>query len=168
MENPVLPSSCVTPAGTSIEVQNECEENTHTHNTMIAIDRSYDVLKQRMSQRSTARANSVAWMYSAISICALPTCSWRWLFLASASSRISWSLLDEGRESQFRQPPTKLLKRESVQRLRMRRSAQNELTTNAIKPKDVVPKPRHRDRTPRDVPKADAERSIGRRSNKDI
>ena len=28
MENPVLPSSCVTPAGTSIEVQNEWEENT--------------------------------------------------------------------------------------------------------------------------------------------
>ena len=32
MESPVLPSSCVTPAGTSIEVQNEWEENTHTHN----------------------------------------------------------------------------------------------------------------------------------------
>ena len=32
MENPVLPSSCVTPAGTSIEVQNEWEENTqHMH-----------------------------------------------------------------------------------------------------------------------------------------
>ena len=31
MENPVLPSSCVTPAGTSIEVQNEWEENTHRH-----------------------------------------------------------------------------------------------------------------------------------------
>ena len=31
MKNPVLPSSCVTPAGTSIEVQNEWEENTHTH-----------------------------------------------------------------------------------------------------------------------------------------
>ena len=30
-EIPVLPSSCVTPAGTSIEVQNEWEENTHTH-----------------------------------------------------------------------------------------------------------------------------------------
>ena len=29
MENPVLSSSCVTPAGTSIEVQNEWEENTH-------------------------------------------------------------------------------------------------------------------------------------------
>ena len=28
MKNPVLPSSCVTPAGTSIEVQNEWEENT--------------------------------------------------------------------------------------------------------------------------------------------
>ena len=27
----MLPSSCVTPAGTSIEVQNEWEENTHTH-----------------------------------------------------------------------------------------------------------------------------------------
>ena len=27
MENLVLPSSCVTPAGTSIEVQNEWEEN---------------------------------------------------------------------------------------------------------------------------------------------
>ena len=27
----VLPSSCVTPAGTSIEVQNEWEENTHTY-----------------------------------------------------------------------------------------------------------------------------------------
>ena len=33
MENPVLPSSCVTPAGTSIEVQNEWEENTHTKHT---------------------------------------------------------------------------------------------------------------------------------------
>ena len=31
MENPAVPSSCVTPAGTSIEVQNEWEENTHTH-----------------------------------------------------------------------------------------------------------------------------------------
>ena len=31
MENPVLPYSCVTPAGTSTEVQNEWEENTHTH-----------------------------------------------------------------------------------------------------------------------------------------
>ena len=30
-KNPVIPSSCVTPAGTSIEVQNEWEENTHTH-----------------------------------------------------------------------------------------------------------------------------------------
>ena len=30
-KNPVLPSSCVTPAGTSIEVQNEWEENTHRH-----------------------------------------------------------------------------------------------------------------------------------------
>ena len=29
--NSMLPSSCVTPAGTSIEVQNEWEENTHTH-----------------------------------------------------------------------------------------------------------------------------------------
>ena len=27
-KNPVLPSSCVTPAGKSIEVQNEWEENT--------------------------------------------------------------------------------------------------------------------------------------------
>ena len=27
----LLPSFCVTPAGTSIEVQNEWEENTHTH-----------------------------------------------------------------------------------------------------------------------------------------
>ena len=33
MENPVLPSSCVTPAGTSIGVQNEWEENTHTKRT---------------------------------------------------------------------------------------------------------------------------------------
>ena len=31
MENPVLPSSCVTSAGTPIEVQTEWEENTHTH-----------------------------------------------------------------------------------------------------------------------------------------
>ena len=32
MENPVLPSSYVTPAGTSIEVQNEWEEKTkHTY-----------------------------------------------------------------------------------------------------------------------------------------
>ena len=31
MENPVLPSSCVTPAGTSIEVQHEWEKKTHTH-----------------------------------------------------------------------------------------------------------------------------------------
>ena len=29
-KNPVLPSSCVTPAGTSIEVQNEWEKNKHT------------------------------------------------------------------------------------------------------------------------------------------
>ena len=33
MKNPVWPSSCVTPAGTSneLDVQNEWEENTHTH-----------------------------------------------------------------------------------------------------------------------------------------
>ena len=33
MKNPVRPSSCVTPAGTSneLDVQNEWEENTHTH-----------------------------------------------------------------------------------------------------------------------------------------
>ena len=33
MRNPVWPSSCVTPAGTSneLDVQNEWEENTHTH-----------------------------------------------------------------------------------------------------------------------------------------
>ena len=31
MKNPVWRSSCVTPAGTSIDVQNEWEENTHTH-----------------------------------------------------------------------------------------------------------------------------------------
>ena len=36
MRNPVWPSSCVTPAGTSIEVQNEWEENTHnTHYTIL-------------------------------------------------------------------------------------------------------------------------------------
>ena len=34
MENPVLPSPCVTPAGTSIEVQNELEEK-HTHTVHI-------------------------------------------------------------------------------------------------------------------------------------
>ena len=38
MENLVLPSSCVTPAGTSIEVQNELEENTHTHTHSMPID----------------------------------------------------------------------------------------------------------------------------------
>ena len=37
MENPVLPSSCVTPAGTSIEVQNKWEENTHTHMVVEAL-----------------------------------------------------------------------------------------------------------------------------------
>ena len=37
MENPVLPSSCVTPAGTSIEVQNEWEENTHNTHTHTTI-----------------------------------------------------------------------------------------------------------------------------------
>ena len=33
IKNPVWPSSCVTPAGTSneLDVQNEWEENTHTH-----------------------------------------------------------------------------------------------------------------------------------------
>ena len=33
----MLPSSCVTPAGTSIEVQNEWEENTHTHSNMSSL-----------------------------------------------------------------------------------------------------------------------------------
>ena len=33
----LLPSSGVTPAGTSIEVQNEWEENTHTHFVVVAI-----------------------------------------------------------------------------------------------------------------------------------
>ena len=37
MENPVLPSSCVTPAGTSIEVQNEWEENTHTTHYLLEL-----------------------------------------------------------------------------------------------------------------------------------
>ena len=34
MKNPVRPSSCVTPTGTSneLDAQNEWEENTHTHN----------------------------------------------------------------------------------------------------------------------------------------
>ena len=44
MENPVLPSSCVTPAGTSIEVQNEWEENrqkTHTHHSSRPIVQQY-------------------------------------------------------------------------------------------------------------------------------
>ena len=33
MRNPVCPSSCVTPAGTSneLDVKNKWEENTHTH-----------------------------------------------------------------------------------------------------------------------------------------
>ena len=31
MRNPVWPSSCLTPAGTSIDVQNKWKENTHTH-----------------------------------------------------------------------------------------------------------------------------------------
>ena len=37
MKNPVWPSSCVTPAGTSneLDVQNEWEENTHTHIILI-------------------------------------------------------------------------------------------------------------------------------------
>ena len=34
IKNPVWPSSCVTPAGTSIDVQNGWEENTHTHSTL--------------------------------------------------------------------------------------------------------------------------------------
>ena len=38
MENPVLPSSCVTPAGTSIAVQNEWEgKKTHTQNVLLSV-----------------------------------------------------------------------------------------------------------------------------------
>ena len=40
MESLVLPSSCVTPAGTSIEVQNEWEENTHAHRRRKVDDKS--------------------------------------------------------------------------------------------------------------------------------
>ena len=39
MKNPVLPSSCVTPAGTSneLDVQNGCEENTHNTHTVLQV-----------------------------------------------------------------------------------------------------------------------------------
>ena len=39
----MLPSSCVTPAGTSIEVQNEWEENTHTHTFQKKIDEGHSI-----------------------------------------------------------------------------------------------------------------------------
>ena len=45
MENPVLPSSCVTPAGTSIEVENEWEENTHTHVFPVVSELDYLLLE---------------------------------------------------------------------------------------------------------------------------
>ena len=40
MKNPVWPSSCVTPAGTSneLDVQNEWEENRHTHTLFYVLD----------------------------------------------------------------------------------------------------------------------------------
>ena len=43
MRNPVWPSSCVTPAGTSneLDVQNEWEENTHKHT--LVLHRAYKV-----------------------------------------------------------------------------------------------------------------------------
>ena len=43
MRNPVRPSSCVTPAGTSneLDVQNEWEENTHTHIHAYMCDHTY-------------------------------------------------------------------------------------------------------------------------------
>ena len=46
MENPVLPSSCVTPAGTSIEVQNEWEETQK--NTLFSGPRRGGLTKQTM------------------------------------------------------------------------------------------------------------------------
>ena len=54
MEYPVLPSSCVTPAGTSIEVQNEWEENTHTHTqytTDMILGKSYIISKKKGKKR---------------------------------------------------------------------------------------------------------------------
>ena len=45
MKNPVSPSSCVTPAGTSneLDVQNEWEENTHTHTHTDYGDEKYTI-----------------------------------------------------------------------------------------------------------------------------
>ena len=42
MRNPVWPSSCVTPTGTSneLDVQNEWEENTHTHTLAFSVVRT--------------------------------------------------------------------------------------------------------------------------------
>ena len=47
MRDPGWPSSCVTPAGTSneLDVQNKWEENTYTHNTR---ERRHDFANQRL------------------------------------------------------------------------------------------------------------------------
>ena len=51
MRNPVWPSSCVTPAGTSneLDVQNEWEENTHTQSRKkVDQERTYDVFLSKI------------------------------------------------------------------------------------------------------------------------
>ena len=59
MENPVLPSSCVTPAGTSIEVQNEREENTtHTHMQALIRASSANNREERL-QPTTVASSSI-------------------------------------------------------------------------------------------------------------
>ena len=45
MRNPVWPSSCVTPAGTSFDVQNEWEENTHTHTPYTEVGHNTSTVK---------------------------------------------------------------------------------------------------------------------------
>ena len=68
MENPVLPSSCVIPAGTSIEVQNEWEENTHTQITITMTIISVSITMTIISVSITMTINSVSITMTIISV----------------------------------------------------------------------------------------------------
>ena len=66
MKNPVRLSSCVTPAGRSneLDVQNEWEENTHTHTsalekTSVLSRTKYDILRRKTANKDESEKKKI-------------------------------------------------------------------------------------------------------------
>ena len=72
MKNPVGPSSCVTPAGTSNElddVQNKGEENTHTHTHSSLVVGKKTIMIEKDSLDNYHKLNFVSFLVNLLFVC---------------------------------------------------------------------------------------------------